>query len=166
MSELLKNLSSYNIFNYLLPGVVFCVLTSNLFSLSLIQSDVVVGVFFYYFAGLVISRVGSIIVGPILKKIGFLSFASYSDFISAAKEDPKIEILSQENNMYRTILSMMLLIAFTGGYCFLKEHIEVFDTYSTHLIIAVLIILFALAYKKQTQFIKSRVAKAIDEASN
>jgi hypothetical protein len=163
MSDFLKSLSSYNLFNNLLPGVVFCVLINKLFFIPLIQPDIVVGVFFYYFVGLVISRFGSIVVEPILKKIGFLSFAPYPDYIIASKEDAKIEILSEANNMYRTMLSMMLLIALIGIYSLLKYQFEVLDKYSTHMMIGSLILLFSWSYKKQTQFIKSRVTKVIDK---
>jgi hypothetical protein len=115
MSDFLKNISSYNLFNNLLPGVVFCVSLDKIFSISLIQEDIVTGLFFYYFVGLVISRVGSVVFEPVLKATGFLSFANYSDFISASKEDPKIEVFSEVNNMYRTILAMISLIALIGG---------------------------------------------------
>jgi hypothetical protein len=165
MSDFFKSLSSYNLFNNLLPGVVFCVLTSKMFLVSLVQTDIASGVFFYYFVGLVISRIGSIIVEPLLKKIGFISFANYSDFISASKEDPKIDVLSEANNMYRTILSMMLLTALVGVYEFLKTSFELFDKYSIYAVMIALIFIFAFSYRKQTQFIKSRVEKVIDKAS-
>ena len=166
MSDFLKSLSSYDIFNNLLPGVVFCVLTSKMFSVSLIQSDVVTGIFFYYFTGLIISRVGSIVLKPLLEKIRFISFSSYSDFISASQEDPKIEILSEANNMYRTMLSMMMLLALTGAYCFFKEDFEFLAEYSAYIFISLSTILFAFSYRKQTNFIKSRIEKSITKVSN
>jgi hypothetical protein len=160
MSDFFKNLSSYNLFNNLLPGVVFCVLIDKIFLMSIIQTDITSGIFFYYFIGLVISRIGSIIVEPILKKIGFLSFAIYTDFISASKEDLKIDILSETNNMYRTMLSMMLLISLIGVYNFLGTSYKWLNQSSSYVVIVSLIFLFAFSYKKQTQFIKSRVEKS------
>ena len=67
MKELLDKLSSYNIFNYLLPGILFSVLASKTTELNLIQIDIILGVFVYYFIGLIISRIGSLIIEPILK---------------------------------------------------------------------------------------------------
>lgn len=163
MSDFLKSISSYNLFNNLLPGVVSSVLISKLFLIPFIQADIVVGIFFYYFVGLIVSRFGSIVVEPILKKIGFLSFAPYPDYIVASKEDIKIEVLSETNNMYRTMLSMMLLIALIGIYSFLKSQFEFLEKYSTHTMIGSLILLFFWSYQKQTQFIKSRVSKVIDK---
>lgn len=67
MKEILDKLTSYNLFNYLLPGVVFAVLASKVTRFTLIQQDLVAGAFLYYFIGLVISRFGSLILEPILK---------------------------------------------------------------------------------------------------
>ncbi len=165
MSDFLKSLSSYNLFNNLLPGVVFSVLVNKIFFIPLVQTDIVTGVFFYYFVGLVISRIGSVIVEPTLKFLGLLSFSDYADFVTASKEDSKIETLSETNNMYRTMLSMMLLIGLLGIYSLLKTRLLEFDQYSIYLVISALIILFASAYKKQTEYIKKRIVKIIKEKS-
>ena len=67
MKDLIDKLSSYNIFNYLFPGVLFAALGDRLTSYSLLIDDIMVGVFIYYFIGLVISRLGSLFLEPLLK---------------------------------------------------------------------------------------------------
>ena len=91
MKDLLDKLSSYNIFNYLLPGVLFAAFVDSLTSFHLVQKDPVVGAFLYYFLGSVVSRVGSLFVEPLLRRFNFVAFAPYEDFVRASKEDPKIE---------------------------------------------------------------------------
>jgi len=59
MTELLQKLSTYNIFNYLFPGVVFVILLKHVTNIYLIMNDLVLGMFLYYFFGLVLSRIGS-----------------------------------------------------------------------------------------------------------
>jgi hypothetical protein len=93
MNELLTKLSSYNLFNYLLPGVLFAILASETTPHQFIQKDIITGVFFYYFLGLVVSRFGSLVIGPILKSLSFVKFADYKAFVAASKKDPQIEIL-------------------------------------------------------------------------
>ena len=83
--EILDKLSSYNLFNYLLPGIIFVVVASNVTHYDFIQDDIVIGVFLYYFIGLVISRFGSLVIEPILKHFSFIQFADYKDFIAASK---------------------------------------------------------------------------------
>jgi len=52
MKEILDKISSYNFFNYLLPGILFVVITEEFTSYSFIQENLVLGVFIYYFIGL------------------------------------------------------------------------------------------------------------------
>jgi hypothetical protein len=65
MKEILDKLSSYNLFNYLLPGIIFVVLASEITRYSFIHDDIVIGAFLYYFIGLVISRFGSLAIEPL-----------------------------------------------------------------------------------------------------
>lgn len=157
MNEILEKLSSYNIFNYLLPGILFSFAAESLTQYDVVQDDVLVGVFLYYFIGLVISRIGSIIIEPILKKIKFIEFAQYDKYIAAVKHDTLIETLSESNNMYRTIISMLtclltLLIfeKFTSDNQFLVQ-------ITPYVLIALLLLLFLFSYKKQTNYIVKRV---------
>ena len=82
MKDLLDKISSYNIFNFLLPGVVFAVFVSKTTSFKLMQEDVLSGAFVYYFVGAVISRIGSLVVEPGLKATKLVTFASYRDLKS------------------------------------------------------------------------------------
>jgi hypothetical protein len=46
MEKVLDKLSSYNVFNYLFPGVVFCVIADRYLAIPLLQESIVNG-FFY-----------------------------------------------------------------------------------------------------------------------
>lgn len=116
MKELLEKLSSYNIFNYLLPGTLFATFVDGMTSLKVLQEDIVVGAFLYYFLGSVVSRVGSLIIEPILLSMKFVDYAPYAAFVQATKVDAKIEILSEQNNMYRTFIALFVSIAAIAAY--------------------------------------------------
>src|SRR2546428_4657793 len=156
MKELLDKISSYNIFNYLLPGVLFAAVADTVTSYRFQQADLVVGVFVYYFLGLVISRIGSLIIEPLLKKVTFVTFAPYGDFVAASQEDPKLEVLSEANNMYRTLCSLFVAIALLKGYEFLATRLAVPASLSGFLLIGALLVLFLFAYRKQTEYITKR----------
>src|SRR5690348_7513108 len=106
MSELLNRISSYHLFNYLLPGIVFWALAGPTLPLSLGHHDIVASAFLYYFGGLVISRFGSLVVEPILRWTKFVKFAPYSEFVAASKKDPQVDVLSEANNTYRTMTAL------------------------------------------------------------
>ena len=157
MKELIEKISSYNLFNYLLPGILFVVATNSLTSYSFIQEDILIGFFVYYFIGLVISRFGSLVIEPILKKILFLKFADYKDFVSASKKDSKINIFSEENNMYRTFCSMFVLLILLKLYHFTILKFPALEQLAIYLLIVVLLLMFLFSYRKQTQYITKRI---------
>lgn len=157
MNELLSKISSYNIFNYLLPGVVFASVASSLTRYSFIQSDLLVGAFVYYFLGLIISRIGSILVEPILKKIGFVKFTSYEDYISATKKDELIVSLSESNNMYRTFVSLSLSLLILKGYELMSSKFSFLEELEIGVLVLGLFVLFLLSYQKQTTYISKRI---------
>jgi hypothetical protein len=161
MKDLLDKLSSYNIFNYLFPGVLFAVLADKLISYKLLIDNVVIGVFVYYFLGLVVSRVGSLILEPLLKQIRILHFTPYEDYVRASKLDGKIELLSEINNMYRTLSSVFICLLFLYFYGFLEKKYTVISDYSLVLAIILLMILFVFSYRKESDYIKVRVKRAI-----
>lgn len=154
MKELLDKISSYNIFNYLFPGVVFALAADYLTSTSLVQENILEGLFLYYFLGLVISRIGSLVIEPILKKIRFINFADYSSFVQASKKDEKIELLSEVNNTYRTLISTFFLLLLLVIY---DNFIDITGDTRNYLLIIFLLIIFLFSYRKQTTFIVKRI---------
>ena len=62
MSDLIDKLSSYNIFNYLLPGTLFAGAGSAFTSFDFTFDNLFIAGFAYYFFGLVISRIGSLVI--------------------------------------------------------------------------------------------------------
>lgn len=157
MKDLLDKLSSYNIFNYLLPGVVFVVIASQLTSYNFIQQDIFVGAFFYYFIGLLISRIGSIFIEPFLKFIKFIKFADYNRFVKASKTDDRIDILSEVNNMYRTICSLFLLLLAINGFDWLSSKWIFLAERKIETLTIFLFLLFLFSYRKQTNYITKRI---------
>ncbi len=157
MKDLLDKLSSYNVFNYLLPGIIFVVLSKAFTSYSFEQKDVILGAFLYYFIGLVISRVGSLLVEPVLRKIHFVQFAEYSEFVSASHKDEKLNILSETNNMYRTFCALFLMILILKLYEKVTMAFPDASHWSRHVVIVGLLIIFLWAYRKQTQYVRQRV---------
>lgn len=157
IKEILDKISTYNIFNYLLPGILFVFISKETIGLNLVQENNFIGVFLYYFIGMIISRVGSIFIEPFLKKVAFLKFSDYTDFVIASKKDSKIELLSEVNNTYRTLLSMLLIIVCLRSYLYLKQKWGIAHNSTTIFIIAFLILLFLFSYRKQTNYITKRI---------
>ena len=157
MKDLLDKISSYNLFNYLLPGILFVCISKYFTDYNFIQDNNFIGAFLYYFIGMVISRFGSMFVEPILKRISFLKFADYKSFIVASKKDDKIELFSEVNNTYRTITALFIILLLVKIY----NHIQVLWNIPlniTYLIVVVVIlVIFLFSYRQQTNYITKRI---------
>lgn len=157
MKELVDKISSYNLFNNFFPGIIFAAIADKITSYPFLQKNLIVGLFVYYFIGLVISRVGSLLVEPFLKKVKLLKFEDYNDFLTACKNDQKIELLSEINNMYRTISSLFILLIALKVYEWIENSYPALKSYGIFLLIVFLLLLFIFSYIKQTNFINKRI---------
>jgi len=160
IGELLDKISRYNIVNYLLPGTLFSVLGEAVSSYSLVQENVLVGLFLYYFIGLSISRIGSLIVEPAFKRFNFVEFAKYEDFLAAIKSDDKLELLSEENNVYRTIVALLVTIGLLWLFEVAASNYPPLRDIAVPALALMLLLIFSFAYQKQTRYISKRVDSA------
>jgi len=159
MKEFIDKITSYNLFNHLLPGVLFAAFLNATTPLKLIQSDILVGFFVYYFLGVIVSRFGSLIIEPILKKSGFVVFSKYDDFVNASKQDVKIEVLSETNNMYRNICALVILSWIARYFFILVDNFLVLKCFYVEILSVIVLLVFLFAYKKQVSYIYRRVER-------
>ena len=161
MKELTEILSSYDLFNNLLPGVVFVGVVNELTSFQIEVENIAVGAFLCYFIGLIISRIGSLILVPFLQCTWAVHFAPYSDYIKAAKKDSKIDLLSEVNNTYRSLASLTLVIIGILLFELFTGNIEVFAA-ATFLISCLgIFLLLIMSHRKHTKYIVNRIKVAI-----
>lgn len=156
MNELLSKISSYNIFNYLLPGAVFSILAERLALLEA-PDELVTQLIWFYFAGMVISRVGSLVLEPLLKKVAFVNYSDYEKYLSACQSDQKLETMVEASNTYRTIATAFLMLLLGNLYVLAASWIGVSEMWQSRIGIAVLLLLFLFAFRKQSAFITRRV---------
>ena len=183
MEEIIKSviekISSYNIFNNLFPGIIFCSVVEQTTRFSLVRDGVWENLFIYYFVGMIISRIGSIFIEKWLKTIKvknkktnckepFLKFAPYNMYIEASQNDPFIMTLNEMNNVYRTIIATVTLIMITKLfdwliYDWVKRLGQIGNNLFVVIVCLLIIMLFIYSYKKQTEYIRSRIEKYNDK---
>lgn len=160
--NIIEKISRYNLFNYLLPGVVFVVFALYIFNFDMNKisnMSLIFTLFFAYFVGMVVSRIGSIIFEPLLKLVRFVKFAEYNNFLEAIKVDKKIDKLSEENNVYRTYIALFATLLFLYIVKIIVEYFGFTDTQIELTILTLLFMLFLFSYRKQTSYIRNRVNK-------
>ena len=123
-----------------------------------------------------ISRIGSLYIEAALrslkipnkdrKKEPFLNFIPYGDYITASKKDGFIKTLNEMNNTYRTLLTVFIVATGVKLYdIFFYDMVQGFgdtgNSVSLLILFLLTIILFVNSYRKQTDYIKKRVEKAL-----
>jgi hypothetical protein len=157
MNELFNKLSSYNIFNYLLPGILFAIFAGEIIHYPLVQRDILTGAFLYYFLGLVVSRFGSLTIEPILKWLRFVKFADYKDFVLVSQKDPKLDVLSEVNNTYRSLAALFSLLLLLKLYVKLEARFPGLKEWDITIMAVLLLVMFLFSYRKQTAYITKRI---------
>lgn len=160
MNDLLSKISSYHLFNYLLPGVLFTALADDGLRSKITQKDLISTAFVCYFIGLVISRFGSLVIEPLLKWTKFIEFAEYRDFVSASKQDALVNVLSESNNTYRTLSSLFIVLLLLKGYAIIGTHLPQIKPWNSLLLTLLLLVMFLFSYRKQTSYVSKRVKAA------
>lgn len=161
MDSLLEKISSYSLLNNLIPGAVFCYLCQKLCDIDFTSGTIIENILVYYFLGLVISCIGSLIIEELCKKINLIIFKKYENFLDAIKIDPKIETLSEINNSYRTMAALGLVLAVIKIYMIFSTELNLSHSITHWIIIISLFTLFIFEYQKQTEHITKRIKKAM-----
>ncbi|MGI6777574.1 MAG: hypothetical protein ACOX7R_05990 [Acetivibrionales bacterium] len=163
MEKLLDKLSSYNILNNLIPGSIFCYLLQYVCEIDIHSDSVIENLFLYYFVGMIISRLGSIVLEPIVIKLGIVRYAKYKDYITASSIDKKIDVLLEITNLYRTTAAGVLLVILVKLHTLKAKQIYLISVATPYLAAIMLFALFLLSYRKQAKYFKSRVDKVFQE---
>ena len=161
MEQFFNKLENYNILNYILPAIVFDIGCRYYINIKIIPTDnIFISIFIYYFLGLVISRIGSLIVKPLLWKLKILNKKDSSecaDFYKAEEQDSKIKILFSDYNMYRNfIATFFLLLVFKFAYE-VKNCLNINSTIICTVSFILLFFFFLMSYKKQLSYIHRRI---------
>ena len=157
LASLFGKISNYNILNNLIPGAILCVVFKYLVGYDFMNVGTLELVVIFYFAGMINSRVGSLILEPILKKIKWVTFRDHHSFVEAEQKDKKINSLVEVNNMYRSIISVAVMALLVKLYYVCVEQHWDFGNVSEWVLLVAILVLFAFAYKKQTKYIVSRI---------
>ena len=152
-----EKISEYQILNYMIPGSVLCVLLKYLVGYDIIYFSIAENVIIVYFVGMVNSRLSSLVLKPFLEWTKIIQEAPYADYVRAEKKDAKLKVLSDINNMFRSMANVMVLLLLAYGLkhaCCIEQFI--LNNFNWIAIVSLLII-FICSMRKQTNYVKGRV---------
>ena len=174
--SMLEKVSSYNILNNFLPGIIFCYMVKFFTGYELDTGSNWENIFIYYFWGLIISRVGSIVIESLLLKItiknkrsrrkeNYIKRAPYEEYSRVSEKQSFIKILNETNNVYRTMISVFMCVLVIKLYEVISTYIYKFvggiGLIEDILFLLGGMLLFIMSYKKQTDYIRERIQEYI-----
>jgi len=158
MNEFFNKLSSYHLFNNLLPGILFVVLLNKFTEYQINYDNLLVSAFLFYFLGMTISRISSIFIEPFLKKIKFVRFKEYKLFVEAYKKDNKLEIFVETNNKFRVLFTMLILIILAKLFFSINlDYLNLSLKTQEYILLISLAVIYLFSYRKQTNYITKRI---------
>ena len=162
----MTSLSKYDIIINLIPGIIFIVLLPEPMKGKLDTGTIWQDMCLSYFSGLIIGRIGSLIIEPVINT-KFFNYAlvhrvSYSEYVLAKKLDEDIELLNEKNTLYRTMSALCFCVFITVLYI---EYTELHDIFSSIIqtlssfggMFLFFAMLFVYAIRKQSMYVVKRV---------
>lgn len=168
IEKIIDKVSGYEILNGIIPGAVYVYFINRITPFSIVADDICVSLILYYFIGTIISRIGSLIIEPLInKKVVYrtgtkVTYSPYEDYVKAETKDSagRIKAVSSLNNMYRSFESLGICVLVTYMFSVVWQGIGVTE-FVIRLLAVVgllsLVLLFALSSKKQTRYLTKRV---------
>lgn len=168
LKVIVEKLSQYNILTNILPGTILCIVLTFCIGYNLLVTDNwYLQCVMFYFAGIVNNRFGSLAVEPLLKRLKILKFTSYKDYIKAESKDAKITILSTENNIFRSYISLCVLAILSLIFKILENNIEWIKNcnseYKMMTLLVLLLVIFVFSYRKQTSYVNKRINEVLEK---
>ena len=125
LAQIVEKISSYNIVNNLYPGILFVYVLKIMFETDLLLNNWFENLIVFYFVGMVLSRIGSIIIEPVMKKIKIIKYAPYQDYVKASSIDPLVATLSETNDWIFLILLILLFVfSYVKQTSYVRKRVE------------------------------------------
>lgn len=73
---------------------------------DLIQKDILFGLVIYCFVSMLVSRVGSLILDPVLPALELIRFSDHAAYVVASRSDSLFQALLETCNTFRSIMTV------------------------------------------------------------
>ena len=158
IKTLIDKLSQYNFVTNILPGTMLCLMLKHIVGYDLFVTNewYQMGIIFY-FVGMLNNRFSSLVIELTIKKTKIVKFSDYKEFIAAEKKDSKITVLSMENNVFRSYISVCTISLIASLFKLIADNVNWIDEWKMHFLLVALLLLFTLSYRKQTSYVRERV---------
>lgn len=164
MESILQNISEYRLLNNLIPGGFFVGVLAWAAGWASSEVNFIFIIAISYVAGVILSRLGSLVVEPVAEKVFKVEFVSHEDYCRAEKLYPRLLVMNSENGIFRTFVAVSACLLLGAPIIGL---FGMGDGRALSLLViasAISVVVFMLAYIKQTSYIVGRVKSELATA--
>ena len=146
INSLFNKLSAYQLLSLMLPGASLLGTLKFIFAIDIkVDENIWWFLLSSYVVGIILSRIGSLLIEEVFKKMGFIKGYNVGNYIAKRKEDDMVETLLSFANLYRSFCALsilMIIVTMVKGYGFC-------DYWHYFLLEVLLLLLFAFSFYKQ-----------------
>ena len=156
-------LDAYNLIANLVPGAALVYALH--FSKFPVPDPEKIGAFLLtaFVVGVATNRLGSLVLDPVLRRVGFLHKKDYQAFLGSEKQDARLETLVANSGLYRTFVTagLVYLTLLATNCVFAAIGIKPNIVF---ILVAVLgMVIFLFAFRKEDDYIRTRMNAANKE---
>lgn len=156
INSLFNKLSAYQLLSLMLPGASLLGTMKFVFSIDIkVDENIWWFLLASYVMGIIISRIGSLLVEEIFKKLELIEGYNVGNYIAKRKEDDMVETLLSFANLYRSLCALSILLIIVT----IVEGYSLCDYWLYYLLEVVLLLLFGFSFYKQYNYFNSVIKK-------
>ena len=152
INSLFNKLSAYQLLSLMLPGASLLGTLKFIFTIDIkVNENIWWFLLASYVVGIILSRIGSLLIEEVFKKMGFIKGYNVGNYIAKRKEDDMVETLLSFANLYRSFCALsivLIIVTMVKGYGFC-------DYWHYFLLEVLLLLLFAFSFCKQYNYFYS-----------
>ena len=156
INSLFNKLSAYQLLSLMLPGARMLGIMKFIFTIDIkVDENIWWFLLASYVVGIIISRIGSLLIEEVFKKIGFIKGFNVANYIAKRKEDDMVETILSFANLYRSYCALsivLIIVTIVKGYGFCEYWLY-------YLLEFLLLLLFSFSFCKQYYYFYSIIPK-------
>ncbi len=163
MSDFVFLLSNFRVVSSLVPGAALCIFINDFLKVNILKDEVILNLFIFYTVGVVVGRVGSIIIEPLFESFGIIDKENYPDYIDAEIKNPKVSTIDEISRFYRSLTTLMMFIIVGIVIEYPMKMYPMTNVLVMHIVSVLMLILMIKSYSKQSKYTAKRIKKVLEE---
>lgn len=167
LSKLIGLLENFYLATYIIAGSAIGI-GFTIMDIEFFYSEFWLNLGLCYFAGMIASRLGSIVIEPICKRLNVIPWEPYEKFMKAEQKDTTEKLLniSKLNGTYCTMSAVSIILLIASIVVNIQGHACCCQYFKYPFIYLCITILFLFSYKKQVTYTVKRINHLLANSDN